>query len=99
MVRGTTGFSDKDYVVTVGEGQRIVGLTAKLRSRKQGFVEDNSLGGLANLAPPEKTIVALGLVVFDEASPMCAQHPSSDVQYSFEWLYANLDANGDSFLD
>ena len=98
MVRGTTEFKDNDYLVTIGEGKRIIGLTAKLRSKTQGSIDliDEEL---QNQKTSEKTIVALGVVVFDEANPICARHPSSDYQYTFQWLYANLDANGDSFLD
>ena len=43
--------------------------------------------------------MAIGLVTFDQENPRCAAPPSAEEQYLFEWTFANLDANGDRYLD
>ena len=43
--------------------------------------------------------MAIGLVVFDEGNPRCAPHPTVAEQYQYEWAYANLDKDGNSYLD
>ena len=32
-------------------------------------------------------------------NPKCVKQPNSTDQYVLEWVYANLDLNGDSYLD
>ena len=45
-------------------------------------------------------IMTLGVIVFDTKNTQCTTaHPSSSEQYNFEWAFANLDLNGDGFLD
>ena len=51
------------------------------------------------LLEPEKTIVALGVVIFDKSKLKCTLHPNQEEQYLSEWVFANLDKNGDSYLD
>ena len=44
--------------------------------------------------------MALGVIVFDSSNTLCtAAHPTPDEQYKFEWAFANLDLNGDRYLD
>lgn len=89
-LRGSANFNNKDYQVMMPEGKIIVGFTTKLRMRKKSFMKPGQ-DGLSGMTSREKTIVALGLVVFDSGNPKCAQHPSAEDQYIFEWAFANLD--------
>jgi len=71
---GSQSASDADYQVKVKSGSRIVGFTAKLRSQKQNRTEDS----LQGREPSKRAIVALGLVVFEEANPICSFYPTEE---------------------
>lgn len=102
LVNSANGSDIEGYSVQVETGQKIVGLYALLRSP---FKLDFSFGGIDNFDLPSvtdedpETIVALGIVTFDEANPRCGAAPSVADQYVYEWVFANLDTNFDQQLD
>lgn len=44
--------------------------------------------------------MTLGVIVFDTYNTQCTTaHPTPSEQYDFEWAFANLDLNGNGYLD
>ena len=37
-------------------------------------------------------------MVFNGGNPKCARHPSEEEQYKYEWIFANLDRDGNGVL-
>ena len=115
LLDSTVGSDIEGYSVLVQDDKKIVGFYVLLRSAFNidfsfggGGLGDLGIGlGTVNSGGSSEeeeevsleTIMALGIVTFDEGNPRCGPAPSVTDQYIYEWVFANLDANFDRNLD